>query len=587
MKTVVFCVVLVQGLALVVGCDGREVGDEYCGNGVCDADESVATCPEDCAPVPPTCGNGYCEAGETELSCPVDCEGGSDPVCGNGYCELGETELSCPNDCASLSILDNGCLPEDQREICLLDSDADGAFTGPGGGLVGTAVAIVGDADGDGYDDLLVGNPRSDLGGFAAGAVYLLYGRPGGWGARSQLMDADAIFVGTRVEGSLGGAVSAAGDVNGDGYADLLIAEPDHYSDVAGAGVVYVLPGGPTRYEGFLTLSPDSQEAWLGEARFRDLAVDGSAGHALSPAGDVDGDGLDDFLIGAPGYGSKVSNVRGAAYLVYGGFEWAPAPVDLATEVVTMVNDVPDSEIGFSVSGGSDVNGDGYADLLIGHPELDVPVLGGAALLLYGGPERLPHRLSPQDADARFHSPNEPLPLLGLTVAVVGDVDADGFGDLLIGAPWEHQDVGFLFYGRAARWSGPQDVALADAALQGSVTSGAGPMLAGAGDVNGDGFGDFLVHGNDTSSLGQGLDAVYLFLGGSARLQGTLALESAFAVFLVTPDDLDSCPGWAGSAVAGGGDVNGDGLDDFLIGASGFCCGGDHSGFVYLVLGSH
>jgi hypothetical protein len=582
--------VLVGGVAFLgSGCDGRTPGNTHCGDGVCQLDESSSSCPQDCAGDNRVCGNGYCEQGESAETCPADCDidGGGDggvgaPLCGNGYCEWTESPETCPNDCYANPPADDSCTELDERTFCELEDSDDGTFNGPAfGGVVGGSVAIVGDVDGDGLDDIMIGNSRGRLNDRRVGAAYLVYGRESGFGGTHDLSSADAVFYGATVDGMFGEAVSGAGDVDGDGLADFLVGARAEWPTSDMIGRVYLIPGSATRYAGAYDLGDGS---WPGHATLFDADTGSRAGHALAPAGDVDGDGYDDFLVGAPFWGSKASDMVGAVYLVYGGFSWGAEPLSLDGVASMIVNDRADTYLGTAVSGNGDLDGDGLADFVIGDPAQYAHDRLGRALVFYGSAQQLPAIFPATDASAQIQASIPNAGHLGYALAMAGDVDGDGFDDLLLGAPWEDSDVAFLIYGHSEPLSGVQDVALAGAWFHGSITSGWGPMMAGAGDVNGDGLADLLIHGNDDSSLGTGVNAVYLFLGASPPLAGALPLTGAHAVYVSRLGDI-SWPGWAGSAVAGGGDVDGDGYDDFLIGDSGHIIGGEEGGQVYLIRG--
>ena len=181
-------------------------------------------------------------------------------------------------------------------------ADAAGEILGLGGGLLGAAVASAGDTDGDGLADVLVGAPYDGTGGAYAGAAGLLLGPVSGTMA---LASADAVFLGGASGDNAGAAVSGAGDTDGDGLADVLVGAPwdDTAADNAGLAGLWLGP-----VAGSVSL-PDADARLLGEARYD------RAGSAVRGVGDANGDGLGDLLIGAP---FESSTSGGAAYLVWG-----------------------------------------------------------------------------------------------------------------------------------------------------------------------------------------------------------------------------------------------------------------------------
>ena len=232
----------------------------------------------------------------------------------------------------------------------------------------GRAASGAGDVDGDGLDDLLIGAPGSDEGGSWAGKVYLILGDsldlPGTFG----LAQADYHFIGEAGNSRAGRRVSSAGDVDGDGLDDLLIGSLGN-DDL---GKAYLFLGGSLG--GSTTESLD--HSFVGENS------GDYAGSAVSSAGDVDSDGLDDLLIAASDYG-EVESGFGKTYLILGNGLEQPSPLELSLAHYGFTGEHHNDFAGRSVSSAGDVNGDGRADLLIGAPgNADVGSWAGKTYLI-------------------------------------------------------------------------------------------------------------------------------------------------------------------------------------------------------------
>ena len=230
--------------------------------------------------------------------------------------------------------------------------DADGQLVGEDEqDGAGRALDCAGDVDGDGLNDLIVGAPGRAQGGTNAGAAYLVLGPVSG---DLDLSSADARMVGEAADDAAGASVAGAGDVDGDGLDDILVGAGNNDTAGSDAGAAYLLSGS-TR--GFLSLA-EAQARLTGEAAFD------RAGTAVAGAGDADGDGLDDILVGAQvhdGYGTD----SGAAYLVLGPVE---GEITLGAADVTLIGAQASDHAGSAVSSAGDVDGDGVDDLLVGAP---------------------------------------------------------------------------------------------------------------------------------------------------------------------------------------------------------------------------
>ena len=231
-------------------------------------------------------------------------------------------------------------------------------------------MAGAGDVDGDGLDDLLIGAYGDDTNGSTAGAVYVVYGAITG---DLDLSDYDVKILGEDGADQAGYAVSGAGDADGDGLADLLIGANTDESGGGNAGAAYLVLGG---------VSGESSLADVAAAELIGESGADYAGWSVSGAGDVNGDDLDDLLIGAYGDDDNGSNA-GAAYLVLGGVS---GPLDLSAADAKLRGDGGSDYAGRAVAGGGDVNDDGLGDLLVGaYGEDSGGSAAGAVYVILGG----------------------------------------------------------------------------------------------------------------------------------------------------------------------------------------------------------
>jgi len=434
---------------------------------------------------------------------------------------------------------------------CPIDlADADLSLVGDG---LGVALAGVGDVSGDGLDDLLLGAATSDAAGTVAGAIYLV----SGVSSVGSLADAVALFVGEADGDGAGVAVAGAGDADGDGLEDLLIGADGADSS---RGRAYLILGGGL--SGTMSLA-DADHALSG-------AVTGDlAGAALSGAGDVDGDGLDDLLVGAEG----AALGSGTAYVVLGSS--LSGAMSLSAADHTLVGNASD-EAGAAVASAGDVDGDGLDDLLVGAPGNSLFVAGAGKVDLVLGAS-LAGSMFLTSADHSF-SGEAVGDAVGGVLSPAGDVDDDGLADLLIGAPLS--DDGGADAGKAAvilgvSLSGAVSLSAADHTLIGEATGdGAGSAVASVGDVDGDGTPDLLIGapGADQGGTGAG-DAGKIYLISGSALGGSASLADASVSFLGAADDE-----LAGTSVTTAGDIDADGSADIAVGAEG-------SGTAYLLLG--
>jgi hypothetical protein len=413
-----------------------------------------------------------------------------------------------------------------------------------------------------------------------------------------------------------GYGAASAGDVNGDGFDDLVIGAPHGSDGDFRAGEAYIVFG---KADGFSTVDLSN----LGSQGFiiqGDAASD-YAGWSVASAGDVNGDGFDDLIVGAT-HGDDGGYGAGEAYVIFGkagGFGTVDgtgrAVIDLTTLAVAdgfiIQGDAAGDRAGISVGSAGDVNGDGFDDLIVGaNAGDDGGYDAGEAYIVFGKAESCGTvdgsgravidltTLAP--ADGFIVQGDAEADNTGLSAASAGDVNGDGFDDVIVGST---TNEAYVIFGRAGGFgtvdgTGRAVIDLTTLAVaDGFIIQGddpnddAGFSVASAGDVNGDGLDDLIVGapgGDDGGDYAGEAYVVFGKAGGFATLESTgravidLTMLAPADGFIIQGDKIGD---EAGHSVASAGDVNGDGFDDLIVGAPFIDYAGSYAGKAYVVFG--
>ena len=431
-------------------------------------------------------------------------------------------------------------------------------------------VSSAGDVDGDGLDDVLVGAYDDD--GSSPGAVYLILGKSLGDRGTFDLSQADYKIVGEDA-GDWAGFVVASGNLDGDGLDDILVGAYGVDDKGPLTGAAYVILGSSLGTSSTIELS-QADYKFIGESE------DDYAGYALSIAGDVDGDGLDDILIGASGQDAGGTNA-GAGYLILASSLGTNSAIDLSQADYKFIGETEYDWAGYSISGAGDVDGDGLADVLIGADGDDGGIEAHASYVILGRSLGTSSTIDLSQADYKLIGENSYD--YASQVSSAGDVDGDGLDDILVGAAGcddggSLSGAAYVILGRSLGTNSTIDLSQVDYKLIGENPGDyAGATVANAGDVDGDGLDDILVGALHYHGQYPNQGAVYVILGRSLGTNSTIDLSQAN--YKLTGDSAGE---YAGVAVSSAGDVDGDGLDDVILGAY---AGPDWNGAAYIVTG--
>jgi len=441
----------------------------------------------------------------------------------------------------------------------------------------GTSISGAGDVNGDGVDDILIGAPYDNEG--KPGQSYVVFGSKSEWPAIVDLSNLNGnngfVINGINSNEGNGLTVSGAGDVNADGIDDFLIGTQYGYWRVGQSYVVF------------------GKKLWPAVVELRDL--DGSngfiihgivttSGYFVSGVGDVNGDGINDILIG----GLFADNSIGQAYVVFGGKKQHQAIFeleDLNGSNGFVINGLKTGIIMF-VSGAGDINGDGVVDILIGAWDAHTV---GQGYVVFGSKGEWPVAINLVDLNGNngfvinaldYKNDNSRI------ISGAGDVNGDGIADILIGSPQADflRGKSYVVFGNRRPW--PAAINVTNLSGKNGVTFNgmhegdlSGCSVSGVGDVNEDGIDDVIIGAPYVNGFrGQ----VYIIFGSKKLWPVVFNLKDLDGKngFIISSMQVDKS-GWS---VSGAGDVNGDGTADILIGAP---YGNNLTGRSYVIFGGN
>jgi len=451
--------------------------------------------------------------------------------------------------------LDNGQLDEGRALVYLgysggLRTTAEVIYeNNQGFSQFGYSVDTAGDINGDGFSDVICGAYNYDNPSSNEGAAFVYLGSAIGMSASSN-WNAE----GNQVSANFGYSVSTAGDVNGDGYSDVIVGAYNFDNGQTQEGAAFVFHGSAN---GLSTFSSWNAEGNQASAEF---------GNSVSTAGDVNGDGYSDVIVGAFLYDNGQTD-EGISFVYFG----SASGLSLTSNWTAEGNQA-DARYGFSLSTAGDVNGDGYSDVIVGAPYFhNGQTDEGRTFVYYGSASGL-SLTSNWSAEG-----NQLQALFGESVSTAGDVNGDGYSDVIIGAygfdnGQTNEGTAYVYHGSASGIS-----LISNWSAEGNqVNAIFGYSVSTAGDVNGDGFSDVIIGAYNFDNGQNNEGAAFVFHGSASGLSLT-------SNWIAESDQADASFGYS---VSTAGDVNDDGYSDVIISANAFDNGQTNEGAAFVYHGS-
>ena len=446
-----------------------------------------------------------------------------------------------------------------------------------------TSASNAGDVNGDGFDDVIVGDPFADSNGkYNSGASFVVFGQASGFSATLDLSSLDGTngfrLNGVATRDASGKSVSSAGDVNGDGFDDVIIGSPNARLNGISPGVSYVVFGKAAGFAAVTNLSSlDGSDGF----RLDGVAAGDITGFSVNGAGDVNGDGFDDVIVGAPGNYYADPEISGSSYVVFGKADGFTAALDLSSldgsNGFRLDGEAVNDRLGLSVSSAGDVNGDGFDDVIVGAPRADPNgnYSGGSSYVVFGKTAGFAAAvdLSSLDGSNGFRVDGVAEGgALGWSVSRAGDINGDGYADVIVGADAAayYRGASYVVFGKASGFDATLDLSSLDGGngfrLLGEHSYDLlGYAVSTAGDVNGDGYDDLIV-GAPRIIYEQYVSSgwSYVVFGKASGFDAALDLSSLDGTNGFRLDGVKN--GASGSSVSSAGDINGDGFDDLIVG---------------------
>ena len=477
--------------------------------------------------------------------------------------------------------IDDDCAPDVRCELDL--ASAGHVFVGGNAEeRAGNDLAGLGDVNGDGINDLIIGADLADVDGDGngEGAAYVFFGPITEDFTVGSVNDADIVIEGADPLDQAGLVVGTLGDINGDGINDIVVTASQHSGSPTATrsknGKVYVFFGGADLAARGISHVDDADLIFYGDRNF-----DWFGGSAIA-LGDMNGDGLDDFIVGTTGDDDGGAQ-SGAYNLFYSDPSWASgALIASTTSSAILFGAAANDRVGLDGAGVGDLNGDGVPDAIFGMQYVTGSASNSGSVAVGLGP--LPTgalAVNTLDANILGSSAND---WAGASVSAAGDTNGDGYDDFYVSATADNTPGGtgsgsvYLLLGSAdinADYDGQRLDDVYEARLYGDRSNdGIGGSIDGSADFNNDGFNDLIVGATGAGARGEGIS--YVVFG---PVSGTSAIGDV-ATGLLRGEDLDD---GAGNVVSFLGDLDGSGRTAIGVSAQYANRGGSDAGAAYVV----